>query len=360
VIFSLLGLVAIWFGSGYLGVTPKRRNVAVFVFLGLGFLPHLLLSNDAALRVAFGGEWGRWALVSMTVSAVLLFQKWLGWLRQKANALDDNRAGPLAKTPLFSDAELERYARHIVLREIGGLGQKRLKEAKVLVVGAGGLGAPALQYLAAAGVGFIGVIDDDLVDNSNLQRQVIHRDGSIDLPKVVSAAQEMRAQNPYVTVLPIHRRLTRELALEILGDYDLILDGTDNFSTRYMVNEIAARLQVPLISAALTQWEGQISTYDPARLGPCYQCVFPEAPAAGLAPSCAEAGVVGPLPGVIGSMMALEVVKELTLAGEGLRGRLVIYDGLFAETRIIKLKSRENCPICGGKAETETGGALVG
>lgn len=357
---SLVALTAIWFGCRYLKMAQKLRNLIILLFLLLGFLPHLVLADGNTLRHAFGGEWGRWALISLSVVAILGFRQWLGWLREKTLAIEESREGPKAESPLFSEVELERYARHIVLREIGGLGQKRLKEAKVLVIGAGGLGAPALQYLAAAGVGTIAVIDDDLVENSNLQRQIIHRDSSIGLPKVVSAAQEMQAQNPYVRVEPIHRRLTRALAHEIFAQYDLVLDGTDNFATRYMVNEVAAQSQVPLISAALTQWEGQISTYDPARSGPCYQCVFPEAPSAELAPSCSQAGVVGPLPGVIGSMMALEAIKELTSAGEGLRGRLLIYDGLFAETRVIRTKSRQTCPICSGKMQTEAGGVLAG
>lgn len=251
------------------------------------------------------------------------------------------------KTGTFSETELNRYARHIVLRELGGPGQKKLKNAKVLVIGAGGLGAPALQYLAAAGVGTIGVIDDDVVENANLQRQVIHRDQDIGMAKVFSAEQAMKAQNPFVTVRPYHRRLNAENAEVLFADYDLILDGTDNFETRYLINRTAVALGKPLISGALSQWEGQLSLFHPSAGGPCYQCIFPEAPAEGLAPSCSEAGVVGPLPGVIGSMMALEAIKQITGAGEGLRGALLIYDGLYGETRRIQLKSTPECPVCG-------------
>ena len=246
----------------------------------------------------------------------------------------------------FSETELERYARHIVLRELGGPGQKKLKQARVLVIGAGGLGAPALQYLAAAGVGTIGVIDDDVVENANLQRQVIHRDADIGMPKVFSAQQAMEAQNLNVKVLPYQRRLNDEIALDLFADFDLILDGTDNFETRYLVNRTAVALDKPLISGALSQWEGQLSVFDPTHGSPCYQCIFPEAPADGLAPSCSEAGVVGPLPGVVGSMMAVEAIKVITGAGMALRGEMLIYDALYGESRKITLAKRPDCPIC--------------
>mgnify|MGYP001803157997 FL=1 len=232
---------------------------------------------------------------------------------------------------------------------MGGPGQKLLRDAKVLVVGAGGLGSPALQYLAAAGVGTIGVIDDDKVENANLQRQVIHFDRNIDMPKVHSAAEAMVAQNPFVTVRPYHRRLTEEIAAELFADYDLILDGVDNFETRYLINRTAVALNKPLVSAALTQWEGQISVFNPARGTPCYACIFPQAPDPALAPSCAEAGVIGPLPGVIGAMMAVEAIKRITDAGQGLTGKLLIYDALYAQTRTISIKPRPDCPACGGK-----------
>ncbi|MBU2983493.1 HesA/MoeB/ThiF family protein [Lentibacter algarum] len=248
--------------------------------------------------------------------------------------------------PLFNDTELERYARHIVLRELGGAGQKKLKQSKVLVVGAGGLGSPVLMYLTAAGVGTIGVIDDDTVEHTNLQRQIIHRDENTGQSKVQSAAAAMRALNPFVEVRPYARRLTGENVGELLGDYDVIIDGTDNFSTRYLVNRSAVALGKPLVSGALAQWEGQLSVFDPARGGPCYECIFPKAPADGLAPSCAEAGVVGPLPGVIGSMMALEAVKLITGAGQVTRGEMLIYDGLYGESRKIKLARRDDCAAC--------------
>ncbi len=217
----------------------------------------------------------------------------------------------------------------------------------MLVIGAGGLGSPVCLYLAAAGVGVIGVVDDDTVDSSNLQRQIIHRDQGIGMPKVHSAAEAMRALNPFVEVRPYQRRLDEDSAAALFAEYDLILDGTDNFDTRYMVNRVAAELGKPLIAGAITQWEGQISLYDPARGTPCYQCVFPERPAPGMVPTCAEAGVAAPLPGVIGSIMAMEAVKHLTGAGQTLAGRLMIHDALYTETRVISIKPRPDCPVCG-------------
>ena len=246
----------------------------------------------------------------------------------------------------FTETELNRYARHIVLREIGGAGQKALKEARILVVGAGGLGSPALLYLAAAGVGTLGVIDDDEVDGSNLQRQVLHTDARIGMPKVFSAQMALEAQNPFVTVRPYHRRLENDIARELVGEYDLVLDGTDNFDTRYLVNAACVQSGVPLISGALTQWEGQISVFDPAKGSPCYRCIFPNAPAADLAPACAEAGVVGPLPGVIGTMMALEAIKLITGAGSVLRSQMLVFDGLWGETRKVGLHPRGDCTDC--------------
>lgn len=241
--------------------------------------------------------------------------------------------------------EIERYARHIVLREIGGPGQQKLLKAKVLVIGAGGLGSPALMYMAAAGVGTLGIIDDDVVSLSNLQRQVLHSTEAIGDPKTTSAIEAIARINPNITVIPHQTRLTAENAA-IIDDYDLVLDGSDNFDTRYLVNEICAKHGVPLISAAMSQWEGQISLYDPANGTPCYACVFPNRPADGLAPSCAEAGVMGALAGVMGSMMAGEAIKHITGAGQTLRGEILIYDALYGEIRKMRVKPRKDCPVC--------------
>lgn len=242
--------------------------------------------------------------------------------------------------------EIERYARHIMLREVGGPGQQRLLSAKLLCIGAGGLGSPALLYLAAAGVGTIGIVDDDQVSLSNLQRQILHDTASIGTDKTTSAKRSLARINPHVKVIEHNLRLDEENMPEVLNGYGLVLDGTDNFATRYLVNAACVRAKTPLISAAMSQWEGQISLYDPARGGPCYQCVFPEAPAAGLAPSCAQAGVMGALAGVMGSMMAGEAIKLITGAGQGLRGEILIYDSLYGETRKLKTSTRKTCPIC--------------
>jgi molybdopterin/thiamine biosynthesis adenylyltransferase len=190
------------------------------------------------------------------------------------------------------------------------------------------------------------VVDDDTVSSANLHRQVIHKDASIGMPKVFSAQAELEAQNPFLTVRPYNRRLDADTAEKLFADYDIVLDGSDNFETRYLVNAAAVATGTPLVSGALTQWEGQLSVFDPARDGPCYRCVFPEAPDPELAPACAEAGVIGPLPGVLGAMMALEAVKLVTGAGQPLRGQMMIYDGLYGETRRIAVKRRLDCPAC--------------
>ncbi len=343
----VLFLAAALWGLGYLaGASRTARSVSVAVLFAGVLTAQLVLPEGNSLREATGGSAALWLILGGFALLALLYSKLLTVLR--------NRAGPIASaepkmsSDSFTETELDRYARHIVLRELGGPGQKKLKKARVLIIGAGGLGAPALQYLAAAGVGTIGVIDDDVVENANLQRQVIHRDGDIGMPKVFSAQQAMQAQNPNVIVRPYHRRLTDEIAADLFSEFDLIMDGTDNFDTRYLANRAAVGAGIPLISGALSQWEGQLSVFHPAKSGPCYQCIFPEAPAPGLAPSCAEAGVIGPLPGVVGSMMAVEAIKVIAGAGQALIGEMLIYDALYGESRKITLSKRADCPVCGG------------
>lgn len=341
----LIMAAALW-GIGALMGAPRATRLTMIGALYLGVLIiQVTLPDGNALRLATGESPALWLILGGFVLLILGYRRGLRILQSRADDVQTADREPISK-PGFSETELNRYARHIVLREIGGPGQKRLKEAKVLVIGAGGLGAPALQYLAAAGVGTIGVIDDDTVENANLQRQVIHKDQAIGTPKVFSAQAEMTAQNPHVIVRPYHRRLTEEIAENLFSDYDLILDGTDNFDTRYLANRVAVAQGKPLISGALSQWEGQLSVFDPAYGAPCYQCIFPEAPAPELVPSCAEAGVLGPLPGVIGAMMATESLKVITDAGTVLRGQMVIYDALYGESRTIKIAPRADCPIC--------------
>lgn len=347
----LVMAAALWGIGAAMGAPTRLRWGMIAGLWAAVVLAHLVLPFGHPIRVATGGQVALWLLLGGFGALIAGYAAVLRRVRARADARGAG-AGAAATEPgragAFSQVELERYARHIVLHEIGGTGQKKLKRARVLVIGAGGLGAPVLTYLAAAGVGTIGVIDDDVVENSNLQRQVIHPDAAIGMAKVASAQAAMRAQNPHVEVRPYQRRLTEEIAAELFAEYDLVIDGTDNFDARYLSNATAALQGKPLISGALSQWEGQVSLFDPARGGPCYECVFPERPAPGLAPSCAEAGVLAPLPGVVGAMMAVEAVKAITGAGAPLRGRMMIYDALYAETRIIALRPREGCPVCGG------------
>ncbi|WP_406645829.1 HesA/MoeB/ThiF family protein [Aliisedimentitalea scapharcae] len=341
----VLGTAAlIWWGGAFAGFGRVVRVLLLIVLFFAVVSIHLVLPPESGLRQATGGSAALWLILGGCGIVAGGYARLVAALRARAQPKEQTVT---QKTGTFSETELNRYARHIVLREIGGPGQKKLKQARVLVIGAGGLGAPALQYLAAAGVGTIGVIDDDEVENANLQRQVIHRDADIGVPKVFSAKAAMEAQNPNVEVKPYHRRLNEEIAAELFAEYDVILDGTDNFETRYLANRIAVNLGKPLISGALSQWEGQLSVFHPGAGGPCYQCIFPEAPAPGLAPSCSEAGVIGPLPGVIGSMMAVETIKQITGAGAVLRAEMLIYDGLYGETRKIRLAPRADCPVCG-------------
>lgn len=343
---AVLALAATLWAVASLLKVPVRVKLALLALIWLAVVAiNLTLPQGAMLRLATGGDARPWLVLAGIVAMVWGYRALLGRLRGRAQVRE--AAAAPAPSTAFTEAELNRYARHIMLREIGGPGQRRLKDARVLVVGAGGLGSPALLYLAAAGVGTIGVIDDDRVDSSNLQRQVIHTDDRIGEGKVFSAKTQMEALNPFVTIRSYMRRLTPDVAADLIGDYDLVLDGTDNFDTRYLVNRTCAALGKPLIAGAITQWEGQLSLYDPARGGACYECLFPERPAPGLVPTCAEAGVVAALPGVIGTMMALEAVKHLTGAGEGLRGRLMIYDGLFGETRMLTTHPRPGCGACG-------------
>ncbi|MFT6450646.1 MAG: molybdopterin/thiamine biosynthesis adenylyltransferase [Halocynthiibacter sp.] len=338
-----LALCALIYWGGALINWPMRLRL--FLIAGVVYPAFLiaawLIPEEARF---FSGTLLHWLVGGGAALLILLYVLGIKRLRAKAETAPE----PAPKSG-FREAELERYARHIVMREIGGAGQKKLSKARVLVIGAGGLGAPALQYLAGAGVGLIGVIDDDIVSNSNLQRQVIHPDAAIGSAKVHSAKAAMLALNPFISVQAYNRKFTAEIGAELLADYDIVLDGSDNFETRYAANAVCVAAGKPLISGALSQWEGQISLFHPASETPCYQCIFPQAPAEGLAPSCAEGGVLGPLPGVIGAMMAVETVKAITGAGTGLGGRMMIYDALYGETRTIALKSRPDCPICAAK-----------
>ncbi len=250
----------------------------------------------------------------------------------------------------FTDEQIERYARHIVLAEVGGVGQAKLLQSKVLAVGAGGLGSPLILYLAAAGVGTIGVVDHDEVSLSNLQRQIAHTVDRIGRPKTESVAAQVAAINPDVKIVPHPVRLDAGNVADLIADYDLVADGTDNFDTRFLLNDACYFGKKPLVSAAALRFDGQLATYRAFEDGdnrPCYRCVFGGPPPPDLIPSCSEGGVMGALVGTMGSLQATEVIKELLGIGESMAGHLLIYDALSASFRKVRVKRDHNCPLCG-------------
>ncbi len=246
----------------------------------------------------------------------------------------------------FSDEQLKRYSRHIILPEVGGKGQAKISAAKVLIVGAGGLGCPVGYYLAAAGVGTIGLVDNDIVELSNLQRQIAHSVKTLGVNKAESAKQTFETLNPDVNVIAIKERLNSKNILDLMKDYDFVVDGTDNFPTRYLINDACVMLKKPLVSGAILRFEGQVTTILPGE-GPCYRCLFEEPPPAGLVPSCQEAGVLGVLPGVIGALQATEVLKLIIGKGKPLKGELLIYDALGVNFRKVRVPKNGDCPVCG-------------
>ena len=248
--------------------------------------------------------------------------------------------------PHLSHEEILRYSRHLILPDVGLEGQKKLKAARVLLVGAGGLGSPAALYLTAAGVGTIGLVDFDVVDKTNLQRQILHGTSTVGTGKLESAAARIHDLNPNVRVEPFETRLTSENALDIIRDFDVVADGTDNFPTRYLVNDACVLLDKPNVYGSIFRFEGQASVFH-ARRGPCYRCLYSEPPPPGLVPSCAEGGVLGVLPGIIGSIQALETIKLILGTGDPLIGRLVLFDALKLQFRELKLEKDPDCPLCG-------------
>lgn len=387
----VLGLAAAIWIAGWALDLPRQARWLLLALLYVAVLAILAILPEAhPLRARLGGSVGNWLVIGAAGLLVLAYAMLLGRLRRAAGAREDRSTvqdgppqresaipasagreaiprtigpepvapetpdGPGTDTPRSPDpAEtLQRYSRHILLREIGGPGQRRLGAAEVMVVGAGGIGAPLLLYLAAAGVGRITLVDDDRVALSNLQRQVAFTTADIGRPKVTAAAERLHALNPGVRIDAVEARLDPAMAARLIPGRDLVIDGSDSFATRALVNAACVAAGVPLLAAAVTQWEGQITLYDPARGAPCMACLFPEEPAPGLAPACAEAGVAGPLPGILGSMAALEAVKEIAGAGTSLRGRLLLYDGLHGETRMLTIRRRPDCPVCGAPLES--------
>jgi adenylyltransferase/sulfurtransferase len=246
----------------------------------------------------------------------------------------------------YTPEQLIRYSRHFLLPEVGEEGQAKLLQARVLMIGAGGLGSPSAYYLAAAGVGTIGIIDNDIVDISNLQRQILHANDRVGMPKVESAKKTLEGLNPDVKVIPYEAKLTSENIMGILKDYDLVVDGCDNFPTRYLVNDACVLMGKPNVHGSIFQFEGQATVFYPGK-GPCYRCLYPEPPPAEMAPSCAEAGVLGVLPGLIGTIEALEAIKILLEKGDTLIGRLLCFNTLTMEINNLKLRRDPNCPLCG-------------
>lgn len=340
----MLLMIALIGGGVYTARRMGMSGNAQGAIIGLGALfivaAQLTLPDGNPVKEATGSL-GAWTAAGLLLVIGILYFQFLGNLREKAS----EKARPQLDPTRLTETERERYARHIVLKEVGGPGQQRLKKASVLVVGAGGLGSPALQYLAAAGVGTIGLIDDDVVSASNLQRQVIYRDEQIGMPKVFAAVANLKALNPFTDYRPYNRQMSEDIAAELIADYDVVLDGTDTYETRFMVNRAAVAAGRPLVSGAISQWEGQLSLFDPATGLPCYACVFPDRPKDGL--SCEEAGVMGALPGIVGSMMAAEAIKMITGAGQTLSGRMMIYDALYGETRTVEIERRADCAVCG-------------
>jgi molybdopterin/thiamine biosynthesis adenylyltransferase/rhodanese-related sulfurtransferase len=279
-----------------------------------------------------------------------------GYTRWKDSAF------PVELPPQLTDAQRDRYSRHILLPEVGEAGQEKLLKSKMLLLGAGGLGSPAALYLAAAGVGTIGLVDADVVDASNLQRQIIHATSRIGTPKVESAAKAIHDLNPDVKVVGHQERLTSENVERLFSAYDLVVDGTDNFPTRYLVNDASVWLGKPVIHGSIFRFDGQVTTFLPEKAakkfgreaGPCYRCLYPEPPPAHLAPSCQEAGVVGILPGLVGVLEATEAVKLVLGIGDTLAGRLLTYDSLKMKFRELKLKRDDDCPVCGKNPTIKT------
>lgn len=245
----------------------------------------------------------------------------------------------------FTDEQIERYSRHIILPEVGGVGQKKLLEARVLLIGAGGLGCPAGYYLAAAGVGNIGIVDFDTVDLSNLQRQILHNSSRVGMLKTESAKKTLQELNPDVKITLFNERISSQNIVSIIKNYDYVLDGTDNFPTRFLINDACVMNGKTNVHGSIFRFEGQVSVFKP-KDGPCYRCIYPEPPPPGLVPSCQEGGVLGVLPGIIGSLQAVETIKLILGKGKPLIGSLLIYDALNTEFRKLKLKRDVNCPVC--------------
>lgn len=259
-----------------------------------------------------------------------------------------NAGLPIEMKKGLSQQQTTRYARHLMLPEVGEAGQQKLLEARVLLIGAGGLGCPSGLYLAAAGVGTLGIIDFDLVDLTNLQRQILHCENTVGQPKVESARRTLSGINSDIKIVPIQEKLSRDNVMKILADYDIVVNGCDNFPTRYLLNDACVLTKKPMVDGSIYRFEGQVTIFAPGR-GPCYRCLYPEPPPPEMAPSCQEAGVLGVLPGIVGSIQAVETIKLILGVGEPLIGRLLMYDALAQKFREMKVRRDPACPVCGDK-----------
>ena len=316
-------------------------------FIPRGFLElqieDLVSDRDAPIVVYCAGG------VRSALAALALRQMGYTRVESLAGGFEGWKAAgyPFVIPKILTDTQRVRYSRHILLPEVGEAGQIKLLEAKVAIIGAGGLGSPAALYLAAAGVGTIGIVDHDAVDLSNLHRQILHKTEDIGRPKTESAADTLHGINPDVEVIGHHVLLDSSNALDVLRDYDVVINGSDNFPTRYLVNDACVMLGKPLVDASIFRFEGQTTVFDPQRGGPCYRCLFPTPPPPGEVPSCAEAGVLGVLPGIMGSLQAMEAIKLILGIGDPLIGRLLLYDALTGEFRELSIHRRPDCPVCG-------------
>lgn len=379
----VLLLLLIWVFCAVFGLQAARRRILLGGAWGAAFVLTVLLPQREAIRL-LGWDWRAMIVASFCIALLYLYYRLVSQARQQSGVdslreqadLSERQGRVLkaqsealraqaslsqldAATPAlprgaaFRDDELDRYLRQILLREIGGAGQRSLREAKVLVIGAGGLGAPVCLYLAGAGVGHLTVSDDDVVELSNLHRQIIFTtdDAMRAVPKARAAVAHMLALNPECD-LRIHEHRIGASDKAFLSQFDLVIDGTDSYGSRAGINRGCVAASVPLLAGSIAQWDGQITVYDPAAGAPCMACLFPQEPSAEIAGDCTAGGVAGPLPGVIGTIMAMEAVKMLTGAGQHLRGRLLIWSGLSAEARIIKVARDPRCKVC-GKSDLE-------
>ncbi len=270
-------------------------------------------------------------------------------MQSKNGSVNGSQNGTQTAAPALTPGQVQRYSRHLIMPNVGSAGQRALVGAKVLVVGAGGLGSPVSLYLALAGVGTIGIVDFDTVDVSNLQRQILHTDADVGRRKVVSAKETLEAHNPEVNVIMHEEPINADNAMDIIPNYDIVVNGADNFATRYLVNDAAYLAGKPLVDGAILVFDGQAATYIPGQ--GCYRCLFPDPPPPGEVPNCAEAGVIGALPGLVGSIQALETIKIAMGIGETLSGRMLIIDALTMEFREIKVRRNPNCKLCGDAPE---------